>query len=239
MAVALEMENLALRRFARGHGDVVTAQNDGQGEPARIAEVGEGVLEAADGHVGEFADDILDDAGALAIDFGVAHAEHIGRGLPAEQLRENEVDGAVDVADEGNAADDELRRAGRSREGQGGFFHEADRAVQHDIEDVAQRANDRVLNRGGGNGKGWGGWHSGFKHIGRWWRGLEPFRRGAGIGRVTASARVGDAAEEEAEAGLAMLDREEEGMVDADFDGLGDGRKRALGRWRFGGGDHG
>lgn len=74
MALAVEVKNVA-RGGLTAAINMLAADDGRERELTEMTEVAEGVLETADGHVGDFADGIVDDFVAAGLHFGLIHAE--------------------------------------------------------------------------------------------------------------------------------------------------------------------
>ena len=159
VAGAFKMENVARGGLDGGDGKMLAADDGGEREFTGVAEIAERIFKAADGHVGDFADGVGYDFGAVHFELGGARAEDAAGEIFGERLGEAQVDEAAGIADEAHAAEDLGRAVWWERGGGAGLFDPSNFLVRHGSEDVRDGVDDGIVyNRINDKGRGCGHW---------------------------------------------------------------------------------
>lgn len=80
--------------------EIASPKDGGNGQFARETSIAELIFEGSDGHIGHFANGVIDDLVARGFEFGSGHAEQLAGGDRGELGPEIEIDETVDIADE-------------------------------------------------------------------------------------------------------------------------------------------
>src|SRR5215216_5299349 len=105
VAAGIKVESVTGGRADWLNRKIAAAQDRWDREFARIAGVAEAVFKTTDGHVGEFADRVVDDIVACGFEFGLAHAEELAGAQPGEWFFEVKVNQSVHFPDETHGTD--------------------------------------------------------------------------------------------------------------------------------------
>lgn len=148
VAVAFELKQVAGRGFVGRDRQIVSAHDRGQGQHAGKTDVAELVLEAADRHIGELTDCVLDHVRSAQFHFVLTHAQHQPDGMDRKLLGEAKIDRSVDVSRKPDRVDDLISRyeVGLPR-----LTHQGDITTQHRLADISDGLKNGFLDDGVGD----------------------------------------------------------------------------------------